>query len=258
MKTIAVQVLVPNSFQLPENYEVKIIEKTPKFKKGDVITNGPFIAIYEKGEYSAIANKFKVYYNTVYNINSNLFNINTIECGIGYENDCRFSNNVEKRILLTALQLEVENNTDKAKDAIKILKEVFDIEVVLPIRTYQDLIDQKISINGYYLGVNGNIMQYNTIASKNIKDVATSEKIAKSMLAMAMISQLIPYYGGEITDKEWQDINIEKYCIIRNSNKIDTIVYNKVYTFLAFHTQNQRYEFIKHNRQLIKDYLMIE
>ena len=31
------------------------------------------------------------------------------------------------------------------------------------------------------------------------KNLATSEKICKSMLAMAQISQLMPYYGGEIS-----------------------------------------------------------
>mgnify|MGYP005967294557 CR=1 FL=1 len=36
----------------------------------------------------------------------------------------------------------------------------------------------------------------------NTKHLAISKKVAKLMLAMAQISQLIPYYGGEITDEE--------------------------------------------------------
>lgn len=42
------------------------------------------------------------------------------------------------------------------------------------------------------------------------KNVFLTEKHAKSALAMAQISQLIPFYGGEITDEEWRDSNITK------------------------------------------------
>lgn len=38
------------------------------------------------------------------------------------------------------------------------------------------------------------------------KNIFISEKYAKAALALAQISQLMPYYGGEITE-EWKRIN---------------------------------------------------
>lgn len=75
---------------------------------------------------------------------------------------------------------------------------------------------------------------------------------------MAQISQLMPYYGGVITDDEWNDNSINKYVIIREVNHVRTIFYHSNYELLAFHTQEQRDEFLKNNEQLVKDYLMIE
>ncbi len=68
------------------------------------------------------------------------------------------------------------------------------------IRTYQDLIDNATEINvGYWIKLNSNIHKAcnYTINMEDDKKVAASEKVAKSMLAMAMISQLMPYYGGD-------------------------------------------------------------
>ena len=78
------------------------------------------------------------------------------------------------------------------------------------------------------------------------------------MLAMALISQLMPYYGGEITDEEWYDTNFHKYVINKIENKIDVDCYHGRYYFLAFHTMEQRDNFFKYNEQLVKDYLMID
>ena len=89
------------------------------------------------------------------------------------------------------------------------------------------------------------------------KNVFLTEKHAKSALAMAQISQLLPYYGGEITDEEWADSSF-KYVINRNYNKINTTVCSNIYYLLAFHTEKQRDEFLKNNEQLVKDYLMID
>ena len=81
---------------------------------------------------------------------------------------------------------------------------------------------------------------------------------AKSALAMAQISQLIPYYGGEITNDEWKDSSIRKYIIFRKMSYVGRCEAYSNYEFLAFHTAEQRDEFLKNNEQLVKDYLMIE
>lgn len=79
------------------------------------------------------------------------------------------------------------------------------------------------------------------------------------MLAMAMISQLMPYYGGEITKEEWKNDNKYKYIITFYKERIITVDWiDNNYYFLAFHTKEQRDEFLKYNEQLVKDYLMID
>lgn len=125
------------------------------------------------------------------------------------------------------------------------------------IRTYQDLIDNKIMFNGYYIDIHSNAYRSCLItANKHNILYPSSEKVIKSMIAMAMISQLMPYYGGEITDEEWKNESI-KYVIGNYINDIDITWDKYKYHFLAFHTKEQRDEFLKYNRRLVKDYLMI-
>lgn len=95
-------------------------------------------------------------------------------------------------------------------------------------------------------------------ASNSSRNIFLTEKHAKSALAMAQISQLIPYYGGEITNDEWKDSSIRKYIIFRKMSYVGRCEAYSNYEFLAFHTAEQRDEFLKNNEQLVKDYLMIE
>lgn len=74
---------------------------------------------------------------------------------------------------------------------------------------------------------------------------------------MAQISQLMPYYGGEITNEEWGNSS-PKYIIDRYGNMINITFHTNAYYFLAFHTKEQRDMFLENNEQLVKDYLMIE
>lgn len=114
-------------------------------------------------------------------------------------------------------------------------------------------------ISGCYIADNCIIRPAtNVIANKENKNVFLTEKHAKSALAMAQISQLMPYYGGEITDEEWKDSDMKKYVITRDCNEIKSVVNYIKYEFLAFHTEEQRNVFLKNNEQLVKDYLMIE
>ena len=74
---------------------------------------------------------------------------------------------------------------------------------------------------------------------------------------MAMISKLMPHYGGAITNEEWSDTNIRKETIERFDERIFCEESYTAYFFLAFHTKEQRDEFLEKNEQLVKDYLMI-
>lgn len=113
-------------------------------------------------------------------------------------------------------------------------------------------------ISGYYITDNCSIRPAtNVIANGENKNVFLTEKYAKSALAMAQISQLMPYYGGEITNEEWGNSS-SKYIIDKYDNRIDISFHRNAYYFLAFHTSEQRDEFLKNHEQLVKDYLMIE
>ena len=113
-------------------------------------------------------------------------------------------------------------------------------------------------ISGCYIGINSEIRSIsNGVSDRSNAHLFLTEKHAKSALAMAQISQLMPYYG-EITDEEWEDTDIFKYIIYRKKNKITFGSYLDIYGFLAFRTEEQRDGFLKNNEQLVKDYLMIE
>ena len=111
----------------------------------------------------------------------------------------------------------------------------------------------------YIEQVNG--ISYNTQTDKNCNVFACSKQ-AKSVLAMARISQIMTndeYYGFPITDEEWKDGAMWKYCITRCQDHIDDNESTfSCYNFLAFHTREQRDAFMADYPQLVFDYLMLE
>ena len=115
-------------------------------------------------------------------------------------------------------------------------------------------------ISGYFIDEFSNI---NGRVGYNISDnynVFVTKKQAKSALAMARISQIIANddrFGGVITDEEWNNPNVYKFCIERSYDRIDVEWFNNIYHFLAFHTKEQRNLFLKENEDLVKDYFMI-
>lgn len=94
--------------------------------------------------------------------------------------------------------------------------------------------------------------------------------IEKSALALLKIHQLIEVgYGGNVTDREWRNTDIQKWYFIPNSiyspdegNNMWEVVYTQMYLnkrIFAFHTKEQAEEFLSYpeNIQLLKDYFMI-
>lgn len=150
--------------------------------------------------------------------------------------------------------------TIQVPDDFKV-PEGYEIKIVKKepiIKTYQDLIDNNIETKGCWINAMGNIEYLPLRCTKSYsRNTAASEKVAKSMRAMAMISQLMPYYGGEITNKEW-DSTCPKHVIRKQYDKLYTDSTMYYYHFLAFHTREQRDNFLKYNEQLVKDYLMID
>lgn len=85
-----------------------------------------------------------------------------------------------------------------------------------------------------------------------------TERGALRARAESVISQLMPYFGGAISNKEWGNEHKIKYCIYRKDNSIDTKLSNREYYYLAFNTPENRDRFLKHNEQLVKEYLMLD
>lgn len=91
------------------------------------------------------------------------------------------------------------------------------------------------------------------LAQRYNKNVFLNEKYAKSALALAQISQLLPYYD---TDVYWNILD-PKYCICRVKKEIAILPFAKHYHILAFNTLSEAERFLKHNEQLVKDFYML-
>lgn len=126
------------------------------------------------------------------------------------------------------------------------------------VKTWDDLIGVKKPIDSKYIGTLSDVDGAVGVFTRLDKNVFINEKHAKSTLAMAQISQLVPYYGGAITDEEWGNSSTIKHVIVRMEGKLDCAASFGEYIFLAFHTAEQRDKFLKYNEQLVKDYLMLD
>lgn len=123
------------------------------------------------------------------------------------------------------------------------------------VKTFDDLD----LIYGYYIGSCSGVHSVCSVgAIEKNKNITKSKKHCKSMLAMAQISQLMPFYGGVVTDEEWNNDYLPKYIIERLGNSIchSDYVYSD-YHFLAFHTKEQCIDFYENNKQLVKDFFML-
>lgn len=92
-----------------------------------------------------------------------------------------------------------------------------------------------------------------SILDDDNRNVFLNEKYAKSALALAQISQLLPYYDSNVNWRNSKD----KYCIDKEHNKIVITKWSSIYHVLAFNSQEEAERFLKYNMQLIKDYFMM-
>lgn len=116
-------------------------------------------------------------------------------------------------------------------------------------------------VHGYKLDNScSGITSIDDVVTANDHVVFYNYKQAKSAKAMAIISQIMANderFGGIITDEEWKLNTITKYTIGRGDGKISKGCHNFLYSFLAFHTYEQRELFLKENEDLVKEYLML-
>lgn len=152
-----------------------------------------------------------------------------------------------KIIIPEGYEIDEENSTF---ECVKFKK-------IHQVNTWEDLQE----IGGYYIDTYSNL-NYVTKELTNIsnRNIFYSEKYAKSALALAQISQLMPYYGGIVTNKDWKNYDKTKYGIVINQGSVSCGRYNDIRVPIAFHTKEQLLKFISfpENVQLVKDFYMID
>lgn len=119
------------------------------------------------------------------------------------------------------------------------------------INCYKDLKE----ISGYGITTESHIVHWSKLSNtEDNKNVFLNEKYVKSALALAQISQLLPYYDSKV---DWNS-GTTKYCIVREFNNVAIFMLHSTYSILAFNTREEAERFLKYNEQLVKDYLMID
>ena len=110
-------------------------------------------------------------------------------------------------------------------------------------------------ISGYDIAIDNNIVYWSKLSAiKANKNVFLNVKYAKSALALAQISQLLPYYDSNV---DWNNRNTTKYNILRKGNEIMIEPFVTIYYLLAFKSKEEAERFLKYNEQLVKDYFML-
>jgi hypothetical protein len=108
-------------------------------------------------------------------------------------------------------------------------------------------------IKGVFIDYYSNIQECEALQCDENRNTFLNEKYAKSALALAQISQLLPYYDSNVN---WETINY-KHCITKEHNKIVIKPWSRIYHFLAFNSLEEAERFLKYNEQLVKDYFML-
>ena len=109
-------------------------------------------------------------------------------------------------------------------------------------------------IKGVFIDYSSDILECGeSIINDNNKNIFKNEKYAKSALALAQISQLLPYYDSNVN---WGNTK-DKYCIDKKQNNIIITTWSNIYHVLAFNSKEEAERFLKYNKQLVIDYFMM-
>lgn len=132
---------------------------------------------------------------------------------------------------------------------------------VKQVNTWDDLDLEK--VEGFYIDTQCSLKDVIMKRGDGNRNLFLSKKYAKAALAMAKFSQLIKYYGGEITSKEWEDDYTMKYTIIGTTGICRDVKVQgstSARCLFAFHTREDRDRFIQYpeNKQLVKDFYMMD
>jgi hypothetical protein len=114
--------------------------------------------------------------------------------------------------------------------------------------------DIKQTIKGAWITPCSEIQSYNGNAPCEAnKNVFFNEKYAKSALAFAQISQLLPYYDSNVN---WY-IPKPIYCIYRYDDCV-FVEESRDYNPIAFNTREEAERFLEHNEKLVNDFYMLD
>lgn len=109
------------------------------------------------------------------------------------------------------------------------------------------------NIKGVFIDSASVIQDYEAIPDDEDRNIFLNKEYAKSAIALAQISQLLPYYDSNV---DWNRSAV-KHCIIRKGNEIIIDTWQSSYHLLAFKSSEEAERFLKYNEQLVKDYFML-
>lgn len=115
-------------------------------------------------------------------------------------------------------------------------------------------------VTGFQFSLDGRINPYSYFCDNPDKYcMFSSEDLAKSARAAALISQILLHdkrFGGPVTREEWMDKELIKHIVVMMGNVVTNRTAFSEFTFLAFHTEEQRALFVRENKDLIRDFFM--
>lgn len=146
------------------------------------------------------------------------------------------------------VKIEIPEGYEIDKEKSSFEKIVFKKKV--EVNCWEDLKN----IAGVYIDINSYLFSVdNTPPLSRNQNIFLNKKYAKSALALAQISQLLPYYNTNI---DWKNGSY-KYYIERINDGIEIVAWIHKYSVLAFNTESEAERFLKHNEQLVKDFYML-
>ena len=146
------------------------------------------------------------------------------------------------------LKIEIPEGYEIDKEKSSFEKIVFKKKI--GVNCWEDLRN----VPGVYIAENSCIIPVpDCLVLPHNKNIFLNEKYAKSALALAQISQLLPHYD---TNVDWKN-GYNKYCIERIGDGIEIGAWMHRYCVLAFNTKSEAIRFLKYNERLVKDYYML-
>ena len=110
---------------------------------------------------------------------------------------------------------------------------------------------------GYYITPDSKIGTYGSNVHSVCANIFATEKQAKSVLAFAQITQLLPYYDGYTDFRNDASNYVIGYCPDSEQFVVNCWEHY-IYSQFHFESQKSAEEFIKNNEDLLRQYFMLD